>query len=50
MSKNKNQLIEELLEVWYTHPVLDTPTVSRLDQIVGELAKSIGRTQEDYQL
>ena len=50
MTKNKNQLIEDLLQVWYTHPILDTPTVSKLDRIVNELAKSIGRTPEDYQL
>jgi hypothetical protein len=50
MTKNKNQLIDDLGKVWYTSPILDTQTVSRMEKIIRELVEGIGRTPEDYQL
>jgi len=48
--KDKNQLIDDLGKVWYTSPILDTQTVSRMEKIIRELVEGIGKGPEDYQL
>ena len=48
--KDKNQLIDDLGKVWYTSPILDTQTVSKMEKIIRELVEGIGKGPEDYQL